>query len=220
MAVRPKRVEGDRGKLTESPDGDLAPGTKNSDVAPRVLARLVTSPELSALRIIRATEENSAVSERTSIEPLLEQLVDDVREANRGNLGRAEAMLINQATALQSLFARLVERGMRSEMVSGFEANMRMALRAQAQCRATLETLAAIRFPPVVYAKQANVTTGPQQINNGPPSPSPARDTKTPQNELSGATNGLLPDGQTSQTEGRVDPAVGTLEKVDRPQVP
>jgi hypothetical protein len=44
---------------------------------------------------------------------------------------------------------------------------MRVALKAQAQCRATLETLAAIKNPPLVYAKQANVTTGPQQINNG-----------------------------------------------------
>ena len=48
-----------------------------------------------------------------------------------------------------------------------FETNMRIALRAQSQCRATLETLAAIKNPPMVIAKQANVTTGPQQINNG-----------------------------------------------------
>jgi hypothetical protein len=46
-----------------------------------------------------------------------------------------------------------------------------MALRAQSQCRATLETLAAIKNPPIVYARQANVTTGPQQINNGVASP-------------------------------------------------
>src|SRR5689334_10192850 len=48
-----------------------------------------------------------------------------------------------------------------------FDTYMRMALRAQSQCRATLETLAAIKNPPVVFAKRTNVTTGPQQINNG-----------------------------------------------------
>ena len=86
---------------------------------------------------------------------------------NAGNLTQAEAMLINQATALQSLFARLTERALDMDLLQHFEAFMRMALRAQSQCRATLETLAAIKNPPVVYARQANVTTGPQQNNFG-----------------------------------------------------
>jgi hypothetical protein len=41
-----------------------------------------------------------------------------------------------------------------------------MALRAQSQCRATLETLATVKNPPVVFAKQANIANGPQQVNN------------------------------------------------------
>ena len=53
--------------------------------------------------------------------------------ANRGDLKNAEAMLMNQATALQSLFARLAERAMGCDQVVPFEANMRMALRAQSQ---------------------------------------------------------------------------------------
>jgi hypothetical protein len=45
---------------------------------------------------------------------------------------------------------------------------MRMAMRAQNQCRMTLETLATIKNPPVVYAKQANINNGgQQQVNNG-----------------------------------------------------
>lgn len=40
------------------------------------------------------------------------------------------------------------------------------ALRAQAQSRATLETLAAIKNPPAVFAGQANIAHGPQQVNN------------------------------------------------------
>jgi hypothetical protein len=43
---------------------------------------------------------------------------------------------------------------------------MRLALRAQIQSGATLETLSAVKSPPVVIAKKANVTSGPQQINN------------------------------------------------------
>jgi hypothetical protein len=53
---------------------------------------------------------------------------------------------------------------------------MRLALRAQGQCRATLETLAAIKNPPVVFARQANINNGgQQQVNNAPaPTDTPA----------------------------------------------
>jgi hypothetical protein len=34
---------------------------------------------------------------------------------------------------------------------------MRLALRAQGQCRATLETLAVMKSPPTVFARQANI---------------------------------------------------------------
>jgi hypothetical protein len=44
---------------------------------------------------------------------------------------------------------------------------MRLALKAQSQSRATVETLAAIKNPPVVFARQANIAHGPQQVNNG-----------------------------------------------------
>ena len=40
---------------------------------------------------------------------------------------------------------------------------MRIALKAQSQCRATLETLAAVKNLPVVFARQANIAQGPQR---------------------------------------------------------
>jgi hypothetical protein len=51
------------------------------------------------------------------------------------------------------------------EYINAAERYMRLALKAQAQCRATIETLAALKSPPVVYARQANVA-GQQQVNN------------------------------------------------------
>jgi hypothetical protein len=41
-----------------------------------------------------------------------------------------------------------------------------MALRAQNQSRATLETLSAMKNPSVVITKQANISAGHQQVNN------------------------------------------------------
>jgi hypothetical protein len=144
---------------------------------------------------------------------------------NRGGSGggcagalrwHAEAMLMNQATALQSLFTRLAERAMTCDQVVPFEANMRMALRAQSQCRATLEPLAAIKNPPVVYAKQANVTTGPQQVNNGvPATPLRARETETEPNRLLEADNGKWMDTGTASAASGGDQTLATVGTLD-----
>ncbi len=46
-----------------------------------------------------------------------------------------------------------------------FEAYARLALRAQAQSRATVQTLAEMKMP-TVFARQANIANGHQQVNN------------------------------------------------------
>lgn len=58
-------------------------------------------------------------------------------------------------------------------------------LRAQNQSRATLETLSAVKNPSVVVAKQANITTDPQQVNNVLVTPC-AGETAIRPNQLSG----------------------------------
>ena len=63
------------------------------------------------------------------------------------------------------------------------ETYFRLALKAQSQCRATLETLSTIKNPPVIFAKQANISTGNQQINNAV-STSRTENNKKQQNEL------------------------------------
>jgi hypothetical protein len=106
----------------------------------------------------------------------LTDLVASLREAgkavNGNNLSGGEQMLNAQAIALNSIFAELARRSAAhlGHQIDGTERYMRLALKAQSQCRTTLETLAAIKNPPVVYAKQANIANGPQQVNNGLPS--------------------------------------------------
>ncbi|MBK9161250.1 MAG: hypothetical protein IPM27_06755 [Nitrosomonadales bacterium] len=147
----------------------------------RNFARLATSPELAAYRAINGVENKSGIGEHIDVPTLLDELRGQAAAVNRGELNHVEAMLMNQATALQSLFSRLAERGMGCEHAPAFEANMRIALRAQSQCRATLETLAAIKNPPVVFAKQANINhgSGNQQVNNGTPAPDNRSSTRT-----------------------------------------
>jgi hypothetical protein len=189
------------------------------EVAAKKYAGLVTSPELAASRAIRAADAHTAIGEGTDVPTLLETLRDLAAAVNRGDLSHAEAMLMNQASALQSLFARLAERSMGCTNLTQFEVDMRIALRAQSQCRATLETLAAIKNPPIIYARQANVTTGPQQVNNGMPASSRAREIESEPNQLSEGSIELLPDTRASGDASRVNPALEALEEIDRPKV-
>jgi hypothetical protein len=179
-------------------------------------AALATSPELAAYRVISGAERVSGIGEHLDVPALLEQLREQAADINRGDLAQTEAMLMNQATALQSLFARLAERAMSCDHIPGFEANMRMALRAQNQGRATLETLATIKNPPIVYAKQANISAGHQQVNNG--LPSRTRENEIEQNKLSEVSHELLQDTRASGGECGTLPKASTLETFDRPE--
>jgi hypothetical protein len=89
--------------------------------------------------------------------------------ANANDLAGGEQTLIAQSVSLNAIYGELARRASLNmgEYPDAFERYLRLALKAQAQCRATLETLAAIKNPSVVFAKQANIAHGPQQVNNG-----------------------------------------------------
>lgn len=129
-------------------------------------AKLIISPEMASFRVITNREREDLLAQLDT-PALLDALREQTQAVHHGDMKAAEAMLMNQATALQSLFVKLTETGLQASLLRQQETALRLALKAQSQCRATLETLANIKNPPVVYAKQANVTTGPQQINNG-----------------------------------------------------
>jgi hypothetical protein len=145
-------------------------------------------------------------------------LVDSFNKLEKGSMAQCEAMLFGQANALQSIFTSLARRAICQEQLLQYETHLRLALKAQNQCRATLETLAAIKNPPVVFAKQANIAAGPQQVNNGV-DPSRAGKNEIEQSKLSGGNHELLPDTRASQAESRIDPPVGAVEEFDRAEV-
>ena len=182
-------------------------------------AAVVTSPELAAYRVINAAEHHTDIGKELDVPALMADLRAQGVAVNGGEMRQAEAMLMNQATALQSLFVRLAERGMTCTGLAQYEADMRLALRAQAQCRLTLETLATIKNPPVVFAKQANIANGHQQINNGTAAPSHTAEKTIRSNELSEDGNELLPDASASSITGRINQDVETVGAIDRAKV-
>jgi hypothetical protein len=101
------------------------------------------------------------------IKELQNQLAEQCIRVNGGDLKRAESMLISQAHSLDVIFTRLaLDASANSPSnMEAFQTFLKLALRAQSQCRATLETLATIKNPPI-FARQANIAHGPQQVNN------------------------------------------------------
>jgi hypothetical protein len=95
-------------------------------------------------------------------------MTETAKRINANNLQEVEATLVSQATAMNIMFTELGRRAALNmgANLDASERYFRMALKAQNQCRMTLETLSNIKNPPVIYAKQANITNGPQQVNN------------------------------------------------------
>lgn len=158
-------------------------------------------------------------------------LRDMAKTVHGGDLEPAEAMLLAQATSLNAIFCELARRsGLNmGEYLDAADRYMRLALKAQAQCRATLEALAEIKNPrPVAFVKQANIAHGPQQVNNSaaPGSSSstrtsaPARteETATPPNELLEAhQHGNFMDTGAPGTAGRAHQDLAAVGAKHRP---
>ena len=151
---------------------------------------------------------------------LIDSLTEQTRASSDGDLKRAEAMLTTQAHTLDAIFNNLARRAINAEYMDNLDRYLKLALRAQSQCRATWEALATIKNPPVMgYVRQANIAHGPQQVNNAPAAPDDApRAGENPnlQNKLLEEKDGERLDTGTTGTPGRADPAMATVGEVDR----
>jgi hypothetical protein len=153
---------------------------------------------------------------------LLEGQREQFKKVQAGDMQPVEAMLYGQAKTLETIFTSLARRAAANDGLKQFQVNLTLALKAQAQCRATLEALAEIKNPrPVAFVKQANISNGPQQVNNGTPpqqavNPAQARafsGAGAHAEEISGPKNGLLEqqhgnylDTRAQGTAGGADP--------------
>ena len=128
---------------------------------------LVLSPTIQSAIGIQAW---SKFAGEVGLAELLEGQRERVKKVVQGgDMLPVEAMLYSQAMTLETIFTSLARRAASQEYLKHFQVNLTLALKAQAQCRATLEALAEIKNPrPVAFVKQANISNGPQQVNNGP----------------------------------------------------
>jgi hypothetical protein len=117
-----------------------------------------------------ATMEKWCVFGEVDLPELITDLKTKVEAVQGGDMRPVESMLYTQAITLQTIFTNLARRSAMNagEYINAADKYMRLALKAQAQCRSTLEALAEIKNPrPVSFVRQANISNGPQQVNNG-----------------------------------------------------
>lgn len=134
---------------------------------------------------------------------------------------RAESMLLGQATALQTMFIDLALRAKAQKNREWLQTFTSLALRAQSNCTQTLRVLAELRSPrQPVFAKQANIANGPQQVNNretfSDTKRTRARESRKRQNELLETRHGLDMDTRATRAPSAADQAVAAMGKVDR----
>ena len=157
-------------KLTPSPPDQNALQVQRhpAETEGEALASAALRPTVQAALTLRECNKSFGFGE-TSLNRLVEDLGKQCELASQGDLKRAEAQLAAQAHTLDTVFHSLVRRATTAEYLSQFEAYLRLGLKAQSQCRATLEALALLKNPPpTTFVRQANVAHGPQQVNNAP----------------------------------------------------
>ena len=167
---------------------------------------------------VQAAYTVAKIEKGGDLNALVDALQTQSKRAISGDTGRMEEMLVTQAHTLDLIFNNLTRRAV-ANMQEGYvpvaETYLRLALKAQSQCRASIESLAQIKNPPVVYARQANFANGPQQVNNGVDAPR-MRENEIPQSKQSGNEHELLPDSRASALASRVDPTLEAVGAINR----
>ena len=147
----------------------LSPGESPEESVAKMMVECV------AMNAVTAVAFSKTLGELDLTEVML-ALTLEARRVRSGDLGRLEEMLAAQAVVLNAMFTKLAYQTSQMTIVDQIDRFTRLGLKAQGQCRATVETLALMKNPPsgAVFARQANIANGPQQVNNGPQARIPA----------------------------------------------
>ena len=189
---------------------------KQDDTMPVAKARAATKASTNAVMVVNAFQGN-IMGKDVDLGELVTNMQTKFKEVNDGDLSGLEAMLVGQATALQTMFTSLATRAASQEYLKQYGVYMTLALKAQAQSRATISALVDLKYPKqaATFVKQANMTTGPQQVNNayaGTPShsgiQSRTENIESEQNKLLEADHGNYLDARAQGAASRVNQTV------------
>lgn len=131
----------------------------------QTLAEAALGPEVAS--VATAVDYSQGLFPDICLQDCIEVMRTDIEAVNGGNLDRLEGMLTAQAGALNAMFNNFSKRAIHADVIPQLETYFRLALKAQAQCRATVEAIAEIKYPKsATFIRQANIAQQ-QQVNNG-----------------------------------------------------
>ena len=177
-------------------------------------ARLLTSGDFSSIAIVNSYVGTNITDPGTILEGLHEQ----AKAIHQGDMRQVESMLMGQAVALQSMFADFALRAKKAQTLEAVQCLAQLALRSQAGCRSTLQTLADVKNPrQVAFVKQTNIAQT-QQVNNGTPPPSRVENIQASPTELlvEEPYGSKKMDARATATAGRTDTDLVAVDRVDR----
>ena len=216
-AAIPKATDTDSAKASTLTVNTYAGRSKE-----RAIAELALNPLMSNAGTARTFAKGTLGT--VDLTETLIVMREKAEHVKAGDLSEVEATLISQAVALDSIFTEMARRAALNmgEYVTATETYLRLAFKAQSQCRATLETLAEIKNPrAVAFVRQTNIAGGPQQVNNGmQPVSEPCSlahgNSKIQSVELSGARHELPPDTGTPALARPIDSQLETVAAIER----
>ena len=187
---------------------DLKVQMNHGETADQAMARTVTSPECLSASVLTICQNIN----QARITEMVAELRQQSAAIHANDLSRPESMLIAQAHTLDGLFAKLASKALTVGDLDGMERYMRLALKAQSQSRATLQTLGELKAPKqVAFVQQANIGNHVQVNNEGSSSRSRASKHKITPNELLEVGHGERLDTRAAGSAGGADPAMASL---------
>lgn len=224
MTTQPKKAAQDTSETPPKENSKNILNLQDQDTKPR--ARLLAELGLSAVLANTMTTRTfaKAAAGELDITEAFAVMNEKTRAVQAGDLAGLEETLTAQAVALNGIFNEMARRTAANmgEYINAAEIYLRLGLKAQAQCRATVQTLFEMKNPqPVAFVKQANIANGPQQVNNGIPaagSPSRARIPANQSNELLGLNHEQRLDTGTTGAAGGAHSQLETVGALHRPE--
>ena len=154
--------ETDQNKVAINKGGKIKSKKSDSDKA---IEDFLQNPETLNAIVIDSFKGN-LFGERVELGGIIDSLQQSSEQLQSDTpLHLTENILISQAQSLNVMFCDLAIKANNQKHIDNMDKFLKLALKAQSQCRATLETLANIKNPPIVFAKHANIAHH-QQINN------------------------------------------------------
>ena len=193
----------------------LAEEHQPAETSAQALARHVTTPESLSASVLTLTHKLN----HSQLIEMVDELKQQSAAVHANDMSRAESMLMSQAHTLDGLFAKLASKALAAEQLSVMDPLMRLALKAQNQARATLQTLAELKAPKqIAFVKQANIGNQVQVNNGAVTTRTRARKIRKAPNELLEVEHGERMDTRATGKAGAADPAMATVEVQHRSQ--